>query len=110
MTLEAELNATRIAPLSAAAWEAARQEPDRVLRSLRRGVLYSMVRVRRQLMVSGEWEDPSILPLDRAMAQLNAWDGLTTDSHVQRAMYEHSLRWTVRQVRKAQAARGDGHN
>lgn len=82
----------------------------RVARSLRRGILFSMRAIRTQLMVRGEWDDPTVLPLDVIATQLDALPHRVDLGISAWAQHEHSIRWTCRQVRKAQAARGDAHN
>jgi hypothetical protein len=93
---------------------AARPDPlpdhELIARSIRRGVIHSMLRIRRQLMTEGEWFDSTILPMDSIQRELNLGTYRVNNDLVALVTHEHSMRWMVRQVRKAQDARGDRHN
>jgi hypothetical protein len=74
-------------------------------RSLRHGILSSMLLIRRQLMVQGEWDDPSVLPIPSIVAGLTEL-GYNVDATLStKACHEHTIGWTTRQVRKAAKAR-----
>lgn len=85
-----------------------RRTPDMVayderkaIAAIRYGILQSMHRIRSVLMVPGEWNDPTILPIDVIESRLitdarNNLPGLV----LTHACHEHTLRWIARQRRK----------
>lgn len=80
----------------------AQREELRTIAALRYGILQSMQRIRTVLMVPGEWNDPTILPIDTITERLvtDARNNLPT-MVLTHACHEHTLRWIARQRRKA---------
>lgn len=80
---------------------------DEQVRAIRYGILVSMQDIRRQLMVRGEWDDPTVLPHDALNTALlrvrHPGRGQATDLY-QHARHTHTLRWMMRQERKQRAA------
>lgn len=66
-------------------------------RSIRYGVLQSMLRIRRQLMRAGEWNDPTIPPLEVIEDRI-AKSGAANLNLTGRAAHEHTIRWLARQA------------
>lgn len=73
----------------------------RTIAAIRYGILQSMHRIRYVLMVPGEWDDPTILPMERIDARLvaDAKNDLPTGV-LAYACHEHTLRWIARQRNK----------
>lgn len=71
------------------------------LRAIRYGILQSMLRIRKQLMFPGEWDDPSILPLDTIEARLIADGFMLNLGLVAAAAHEHTIRWCLRRQERA---------
>jgi len=75
----------------------------RIIRGLRHGIYESMQRIRKQLMVTDEFDDPTILPMESIEAGLlnPSADGmyrtisLAAAAH---ASHQHSIRWSLRQT------------
>ena len=95
-------------PLLTPSERAARLELQRelaVIRSIRFGILQSMERIRKVLMVKGEWHDPCILPLDRIHYQMTRdASNQTVMGVIVKSAHEHSLRWVLKQDRRAKLA------
>ena len=73
----------------------------RTIAAIRFGILQSMQRIRTVLMVPGEWNDPTILPIDVITERLvtDAKPSLPTGV-LAYACHEHTLRWIARQRNK----------
>jgi hypothetical protein len=63
-------------------------------RAIRYGILTSMLRIRKQLMFPGEWDDPAILPLETIERNLIAVGYVGQASAL--AAHEHTIRWCLR--------------
>lgn len=75
----------------------AQRDELRAIRAVRYGILQSMHRIRTVLMIPGEWDDPTILPLDVIDSRLitDAMNNLPSGV-LARVCHEHTIRWITR--------------